>query len=83
MNKVTNHRGLAQLLARGDSPDTEVRITLGDLERMTAVAQMNLRDEFAKAALTGLIANRGSGGISMVQTAYKYADAALKERNET
>ena len=50
----------------------------------TGVAQigMTLRDYLAAAALQGLIA-RGANHEDIPEQAYKYADAMLKERDET
>ena len=50
----------------------------------TGVAQigMTLRDYLAAAALQGLIA-RGFNPEDIPENAYKYADAMLKERDET
>jgi len=50
----------------------------------TGVAQigMTLRDYLAAAALQGLLA-RGANPEDIPEQAYKYADAMLKERDET
>lgn len=72
MKRVTNHREMAQLLC-SESPDTEVTITLGDLQRMTAVAQITIRDQFAMAYAT-------SGWHP--HEVYERADMALKGRTK-
>jgi hypothetical protein len=43
---------------------------------------MTLRDYFAAAALTGLLANRLGRYSDMAEDAYKYADAMLAEREK-
>jgi hypothetical protein len=47
-------------------------------------ARAELRDKFAKAALTGLLAYPGGVGSheQCAITAYKYADAMLKARGD-
>lgn len=39
-----------------------------------------LRDEFAMAALTGMLASNRESGSSLISNAYSYADAMMSER---
>jgi hypothetical protein len=53
--------------------------------RIILATQDPLRDEFAKAALTGMLAcaDLSAGKPAAATTAYQYADAMLAERNKT
>lgn len=60
------------------------------LEAENRTLRQNLRDEFAKAALTGLLAKHGDAGwcengevtsiVGAAETMYEYADAMLEAR---
>ena len=63
-------------------PSTMITYSDGDRELKIATPGMTLRDYFAAAALTGLLAD-SSGNASMiayVDGAYKFADLMLAER---
>ena len=42
----------------------------------------NLRDSFAMAALTGILAHRSDSGHTAAETAYRYADWMLEARKK-
>lgn len=60
----------------------EPTISDADRDAISTAARAELRDRFAMAALTGLLAYPGGVGShgQCAITAYKYADAMLEER---
>ncbi len=44
--------------------------------------QPTLRDQFAMAAMQGMLARSGGRTTGLTETAYYYADAMLKERSK-
>jgi hypothetical protein len=70
-------------MADGDHGMTETF----DPDELTA-AQIDLRDRFAMAALTGMIANPGTRGDAddladyLAGESYRYADAMMKARKQ-
>jgi len=56
----------------------------GPLHKIEArVAGMSLRDYFAAAALTGLVAEFGVSAEGRAMRSYEYADAMIKVREKT
>lgn len=78
MKHITNIREARQLQCQGAEPCTVISITLGDLSKIAEVAEANLRDKFAMAAID--IDFGYSEDIAA--RAYAIADAMLKARNE-
>lgn len=53
-----------------------------DKAAVAAAERKALRDEFAKAALTGLLAHHGNPNLrSLADAAYQYADFMMEIRN--
>jgi hypothetical protein len=57
---------------------------IAELKQSLAQAKQKktLRDEFAMAALTGLLANPNLASRSFEECAYEFADGMLKERHK-
>lgn len=72
------------------SDDSIYEVQVRGLEKELAAARKALRDQFAMAALTGLLAKHGdagwceSGEVTSIpgaaETVYEYADAMLEAR---
>lgn len=66
--------------------DNEIQLKRGDRfdveESIEQIEAQLLRDEFAKAALTGLIGDANISIENAAEIAYRTADAMLKERTK-
>lgn len=57
---------------------------IADTHTIVVADRKALRDEFAKAALTGLLAHHGTPNMrSLADAAYQYADFMLDIRNDS
>ena len=79
MKHITNIREARQLQCQGAEPCTVISITLGDLNRIAEVAEANLRDKFAMAALQ---CGHFGAPYKQAEMSYEIADSMLKARNE-
>ena len=75
MKHITNIRELRQMRCEGSELCEVVSITIGDLERIAEVAEANLRDKFAIAALSLLPLTE-----SIAYRSYVLADQMLEAR---
>lgn len=70
--------------AKQKKAETEAkgRILARSIEMEQEAQRKALRDEFAKAALTGLLAHHGNPNLrSLADAAYQYADFMMEIRN--
>jgi len=81
MKHITSLREARQMQCEGAEPCTVISICLGDLERIAQVAEANLRDKFAMAALIGLLSYEPISPSMDAKGAYQCADAMMKARN--
>ena len=81
MKHVKNLRELRQLRCQGSELCECVSITIGDIERIAEVAEANLRDKFAIAAMNGLLSFNATKHDDIPVIAYKIADKLLRVRN--
>lgn len=70
---------------RNEEPDFEVyHLAADEIEQLRGQLQTRLRDEFAMAALTGMLAGRGEADrLHWAKMAYEFADDMVKERERT
>lgn len=77
MQVIHNIRDLRKLQLEGAPSDTQVKVSIDDLEKITQVVSKTLRDEFAMHAI-----HKYCGSEETAQWAYAVADAMMKARDE-